>query len=176
MTHEELQQYVLNQFPGLEIVPMAYDLTFIIPLEKLIPFCEFLKNDPNLFFENLMCLTAVDNIDSLDVVYHLCSYRNKHRIAFKVRVTGENPEVPTVTHLWPGANWHERETYDLLGIKFAGHPDLRRILLADDWEGHPLRKNYTHWNLVPLPDDKTLVTKDYPDAVIQGTMPQFKKS
>lgn len=162
MNQEELQNRILEKYPKLEMAQLAYDPTFIVPLEQLIPFCEFLKNDPDLFFENLMSLTAVDNIDSMDVVYHLCSYRKKHKVGVKVRVTGDNPEVPTVTGLWPGAGWHERETFDLYGVVFKGHPDLRRILLADDWQGHPMRKNYTHWNLTPLPDDVTEVTKDYP--------------
>jgi NADH-quinone oxidoreductase subunit C len=162
MTQEELQNYILEKFPGLSLELSAHDLTLIIPLEKFRPFFEFLKNDPNLKFDNFMCMTAVDQGETLDVVYFLHSYEKRHRLAVKVKVNGDNPEVPTTTDLWPGANWHEREAYDLFGVKFLGHPDLRRILLPDDWEGHPMRKNYTHWNLVHLPDDKTLVTKDYP--------------
>ena len=85
----------------------------------------------------------------LEVVYHLSSFTLRHRFVLKLilprwkdGVAGQLPEVPTVSHIWATADWHERETFDLVGIMFTGHPDLRRILLAEDWEGHPLRKDY----------------------------------
>ena len=104
----------------------------------------FLRDDPVLAFGSLMCLSGVDwpQKGKLEVVYHLCSMTHHHRIVLKVEVPREDPRVPSVEKVWPTANWHEREAYDLLGIIFEGHSDLRRILLPEDWEGHPLRKDY----------------------------------
>ena len=92
-----------------------------------------------------MCLSGVDlspEDEDLSVVYHLFSDVHLHKVVIKAVVSKENPHLPTVENTWKTANWHEREAYDLFGIVFDGHSDLRRILLPDDWEGHPLRKNY----------------------------------
>jgi len=106
----------------------------------------FCKADPDLAFDNLMCLSAVDypkeNPPRMEVVYHLYSYAHLHTFALKVHVPREAPAVPTVEKTWGVANWHERECWDLFGIVFTGHSDMRRILLPDDWEGHPLRKDW----------------------------------
>ncbi len=102
-----------------------------------------LRQDPELLFDYLMCLSGVDNGKNiLSVVYHLSSMQHRHKITLKVEVPADKPEVPSVSSIWPTANWHEREAYDLIGIKFIGHPDLRRMLLPEDWDGHPLRKDY----------------------------------
>lgn len=102
-----------------------------------------LRQDPELLFDYLMCLSGVDNGKNiLSVVYHLSSMQHRHKITMKVEVPADKPEVPSVSSIWPTANWHEREAYDLIGIKFIGHPDLRRMLLPEDWDGHPLRKDY----------------------------------
>ncbi len=100
------------------------------------------KEDPELRFDFLSCLCGVDAHDSIFVVYHLYSYALRHSAVLKVRVHKGKPVTQTVTTVWRGANWFERETYDLFGVRFEGHPDLRRILLPDDWEGYPLRKEY----------------------------------
>ena len=106
----------------------------------------FVKSDPELALDNLMCLSAVDypkdDPPRLEVVYHLLSYAHGHTFVLKVHLPREAPRVPTVEGTWPVANWHEREAYDLFGIVFEGHSDLRRILLPDDWPGHPLRKDW----------------------------------
>lgn len=104
----------------------------------------FLKDEPSLAFDWLANLGGVDYAadDKMAVVYDLWSVRHRHTFAVKVFCARREPAVPSVASLWRAADWHERETYDLLGIDFPGHPDLRRILLADDWEGHPLRKDY----------------------------------
>jgi len=106
----------------------------------------FCKSDPELAFDNLMCLSGVDfpkeNPPRMEVVYHLYSYVHLHTFALKVQLPRESPALPTVEGVWGVANWHERECFDLLGIVFLGHSDLRRILLPDDWEGHPLRKDW----------------------------------
>ena len=102
-----------------------------------------LRQDPEFQFDYLMCLSGVDNGKNiLSVVYHLSSMQHRHKITVKVEVPVDKPEVPSVSSIWPTANWHEREAYDLIGIKFTGHPDLRRMLLPEDWDGHPLRKDY----------------------------------
>jgi NADH-quinone oxidoreductase subunit C len=106
----------------------------------------FCKADPDLALDNLMCLSAVDYPKAepprIEVVYHLFSYRHLHGFVLKVHLPREDPRVPTVEGVWGVANWHEREAYDLLGVVFEGHSDLRRILLPDDWTGHPLRKDW----------------------------------
>lgn len=164
MKPEELQSTIQKSYPKLETLgeEASRDLTFLVPASEFIAFCTFLKNDPQLLFENVMSVTAVDELERIDLVCHLNSYAKRHRITVKVPLSRENPKIPTLTGLWPGANWHERETFDLYGVVFEGHPDLRRILLDDTWEGHPMRKGYKHWNLIPLPDDVTEVDKDYP--------------
>ena len=103
----------------------------------------FLRDETALQFDYCSCLSGMDyNNGSLGVVYHLCSLVHKHSIVLKALCTKENPHVQSVSAVWGTANWHEREAFDLIGIVFDEHPDLRRILLPDDWEGHPLRKDY----------------------------------
>jgi NADH-quinone oxidoreductase subunit C len=129
---------------------------------RLVEICTFLRDDPRLRFDLLNCISGVDYLETdpkkvakagfephLEVVYHLSSYTHKHRFVLKLLlprwkdgVEGQLPEVQTVSGVWATADWHERETYDLCGVMFTGHPDLRRILLAEDWEGYPLRKDY----------------------------------
>lgn len=104
----------------------------------------FLRHDPELAFDWLANLSGVDYVadNQLCVVYDLWSFEHRHSFAIKVFCDRENPRIASVTSHWPAANWHEREAFDLLGIEFIGHPDLRRILLNDDWVGYPLRKDY----------------------------------
>ena len=107
-------------------------------------FAEFLLRDPSLKLDWLQCLSGVDYVadDKMCCVYDLYSFDLKHIFAVKVFCPRETPEIPSVADLWPAADWQEREAYDMFGITFPGHPDLRRILCADDWEGFPLRKDY----------------------------------
>jgi NADH-quinone oxidoreductase subunit C len=107
---------------------------------------EFLRNDPALKMDWLANLTGLDYVadDQMAVVYDLGSFDHKHSFAVKVLMSRQNPHIVSVVDLWKTADWHEREAFDLLGIQFDGHPDLRRILLADDWVGHPLRKDYVY--------------------------------
>jgi len=116
---------------------------FFADADKIDVICMFLRDEESLQFDNLSCLSGVDyDKDNLAVVYHLISYVHNHRLVLKTLAPKSNPVVKTVTDVWAAANWHEREAYDLIGINFEGHPDLRRILLPEDWEGHPLRKDY----------------------------------
>jgi NADH-quinone oxidoreductase subunit C len=105
--------------------------------------CTFLRDDSELQFDYLSCLSGVDyNNGTLGIVYHLNSMVHKHKIVLKTFCSKENPHIQSVSGVWGTANWHEREVFDLFGIIIDGHPDLRRILLPDDWEGNPLRKDY----------------------------------
>ena len=105
-----------------------------------------------LGFERFGMVTAVDNGDDFELVYRLQSSRFGVGMFLKTEVPRDEPAIPTLTDLWPAADWQEREVYDLMGIEFVGHPDLRRILLPDDWEGHPLRKDYHDDFVIPRPD------------------------
>jgi NADH-quinone oxidoreductase subunit C len=102
----------------------------------------FLKSDPRLLMDHLELLGGVDFKDRVEVVYVVNSVRNNHRYTIKCKLPRDNPNLSTVESVWSVANWHEREAYDMFGIVFEGHSDLRRILCPDDWEGYPLRKDY----------------------------------
>ena len=104
----------------------------------------WLRDEPELGFDCLSNLSGVDRKaeDAIEVYYHLFSYAHRHRIALRVSTSRLDPVVPTLVDVWPIANWLERECFDLLGVRFAGHPDLRRILMPEDWVGHPLRKDF----------------------------------
>jgi NADH-quinone oxidoreductase subunit C len=104
----------------------------------------FLKEDPALAFDSLMCLSGVDYKDRFAVAYHLHSLSHRHAVGVKAFLPRETPSLPTVDDVWPAANFQEREAFDLFGIVFTGSKDLRRILLPEDWEGHPLRKDYKY--------------------------------
>jgi NADH-quinone oxidoreductase subunit C len=142
--HERLQARF-----GEKVVSAALDGPSpyaVVATEAIAEIAAFVKSDPELAFDNLMCLSGVDypkeKPPRMEVVYHLLSYRHGHTFALKVHLDREQPAVPTVEGVWGVANFHERETWDLLGIDFPGHSDLRRILLPDDWQGHPLRKDW----------------------------------
>jgi len=105
---------------------------------------QFLFEQPELDFKSLMCLSGVDNKDNFVVVYHLFSMKHGHKITLKIETPKDCPSVPTVENIWQGANWLEREVFDLFGINFEGHSNLVRIMMPDDWVGHPLRKDYQY--------------------------------
>jgi NADH-quinone oxidoreductase subunit C len=107
--------------------------------------CALLRDNPACPFNFLSDVTCVDwlpNEPRFEVIYHLLSIAKKERVRLKVRLDGTSPAVESVTSVWPGANYFEREVYDLFGVRFTGHPYLRRILMPEDWEGYPLRKDY----------------------------------
>jgi NADH-quinone oxidoreductase subunit C len=121
------------------------ELTIYIRQQNLRRVCEFLRDAPDLRFQFLSDITAVDLYPKeprFEVVYHLLSLDTAERVRLKVRVSGADPQVDSMIRVWPCANAFEREVFDLFGIRFEGHPYLRRILMPEDWEGHPLRKDY----------------------------------
>ena len=129
-----------------EVIEAFGEVTVMVPREYIVEVCSFLKTSPNSRFDFLADLCGVDRgveeEPRFEVNYHLFSTITFQRLRLKVVVTEQDVHVPTVTGVWRTANWHERETYDLMGIIFDGHPDLRRILLPDDWQGHALRKDF----------------------------------
>jgi NADH-quinone oxidoreductase subunit C len=116
-----------------------------LPAEYILPVCEFLWNNPSTYFDSLSCLTAIDQgpeAGKMEVIYTLYSIPNHVTLHLRVMLDREKPSVSSVSSVWRTADWHEREAFDFYGIQFEGHPDLRRILLPEDWEGYPLRKDY----------------------------------
>jgi NADH-quinone oxidoreductase subunit C len=161
-TPEEVYNILKAKFNGA-IVDFKTDQPFeqliIVDPKEINKVGQFLKDDEELFFNSLMNLSGVDEANgekvqdadgstvikggTLSVYYHLYSIKHNHKVTLKVYTERENPEIETVSFVWRTADWHEREAYDMLGIKFLHHPDLRRILLPDDWEGGaPLRKDF----------------------------------
>jgi NADH-quinone oxidoreductase subunit C len=160
---------------------------------KIAEAARLLRDDERLLFDQLMCLSGIDwdgydeegkgksvailgytedgqpetgdhvATGDLGVAYHLYSHRRRHKFTLRLKVPRDAAEVPSVGEIWATARWHEREAWDLLGIRFTGHPDLRRILLEDHWQGHPLRKDYVmpdRWDSVPL-DGKPLAVNPF---------------
>ncbi|MCF6150350.1 MAG: NADH-quinone oxidoreductase subunit C [Candidatus Kuenenia sp.] len=147
MNIDSVVALVKSNFP--EAVINYYDfrgeLTFVIEKEQITTVAAFFKKNQELDCNYLSDLCGVDKIKTdgiFEVVYHLYSIQKKHRVRLKVPLPSDNPTISTVTTIWNTANWHERETYDMFGIQFQGHPDLRKILMPEDFEGHPLRKDY----------------------------------
>jgi NADH-quinone oxidoreductase subunit C len=119
------------------------ELTLEIAPAKIVRACQFLKDE--LKFVRLSTIAGVDRYPGeprFEVVYHLHSLERNELLRVKCRLPGANPEIDSVTGVWRGADWYERETFDLFGVRFRNHPDLRRIMMPDDWQGHPLRKDY----------------------------------
>jgi len=157
---DRLKENFPNQVTGADLE--AIDPWIAVTPDGLVDVCRYLRDDAGLRFNMLSCITCVDYFYAdekkaakapwephLEVVYHLWSVPNKQSLVIKVMLPrwkdgqeGELPEVPSVVEVWRTADWHERETYDLSGIHFTGHPDLKRILCPEDWVGYPLRKDY----------------------------------
>lgn len=147
-----LIQDLQSKFGVENILPMEGGLqqTIILPKDILVDVCRYLRDDSKYYFDFLSNITAVDYFpeNRFAVVYNLASLPFQRQLTLRVELTMENrdknnlPEVPSVSSVWRTADWHEREAFDLMGIFFSGHPDLRRILLPDDWQGFPLRKDY----------------------------------
>jgi NADH-quinone oxidoreductase subunit C len=142
-----IAEVLSGAFPdaAFEIGSATDQPTIVVPAGLIVEVCTVVSGEPDLRFVFLADLTAVDwwpGEPRFEVVYHFASFYHRSRLRLKVRLRGENPHVATVSDIWPAANWLEREVWDLFGIVFDGHPDLRRLLMPEDWEGHPLRKDY----------------------------------
>jgi len=151
---QQLRQFAPDAIGAVE--EYRGDLTVTVRKQEIVRICEFLKADPTLAFDMLIDLLGVDMYrpeGRFEVVYNLYSIANKTYLRLKVSVEEDDPVVPTLTGVWPAANWHERETYDMFGIKFAGHPDLRRFYMPEEFEYYPLRKDFP---LTGIPDSLTL--------------------
>ena len=146
------------------------ETTVTVKSERIVEVCTFLRDDPDLKYDQLTFVSAVDNLarngqsadgHRFEAVYQLHSLTHRRRLRLKAPLQGDAPRIASVVPVWPAANWHERETYDLMGVVFEGHPDLRRIMMPDDWVGHPLRKDY------PLGGDPVAFTVNLDDPAMQ---------
>ena len=158
MTFEEIVAFLDAKASGKASV-IEGKTVISVPLENWSEISTLLKNESKLDFDYLMCISAYDKGDNkvYGAAYNFYSTGNNHYL--EVRVEAEDGmSIPSVVELWKTADWHEREAYDMMGIKFEGHPDLKRILLSEDWEGYPLRKDYKepdYYHGVPIPKDKS---------------------
>ena len=151
MTNEEIKQSVTALFPGVTYDETGEFLNILINSTELRPLMKALRSDKAFRFDYMFCLTCVDWKTHLTMVYHLLSKTHRHNIVVKAKIADiNNPEIETVCDLWKTADFHEREVYDLFGVKFLNHPDLRRILLDEEWDGYPLRKNYVDENMIEI--------------------------
>ena len=128
-----------------EVLEFRGERTLVVPRSHLRRVSDFLCREPDLAFNFLSDISAVDRFPvepRFELNYHLLSIQHRAVLRLRVRAHGNDPVVPSVTTVWTTANWHEREIFDLFGVRFEGHPDLRRILMPEDWEGYPLRKDY----------------------------------
>lgn len=160
----------IAQITGSAITPALHKGNYLgldIEREHLVAICRFLRDQ--LGFDLLACISGVDMMDHLETVYHVRSIARSQLLQLRVRIDRELPEVDSVVSVWPTANWLERETYDLFGIRFTGHPDLRRMLLDDDFEGFPLLKDFRQ---VPLTVKPRATTQIDPNLAISDKFQQ----
>ena len=151
MTNEEIKQSVSALFPAVTYDETSEFLNLLIDAADLKPLMLALRNNKEYSFDFLFCLTCIDWKTHLMMVYHLLSKTHRHNIVVKAKIPDvNNPQIETVSNIWQTANFHEREVYDLFGVKFLNHPDLRRILLDENWDGYPLRKNYVDENMITI--------------------------
>jgi len=148
LTAERVAERLREKFPGAAVRPVTgeamRDVGIEVSADRLVEIATFLRDEREFEFAFLSWIAGVDWLPAeprFEVVYGLLSLAHNARLNLRVRVPEENPRLPSVVAVWPTANWHERETYDFYGIEFTGHPDLRRILLPEDWVGWPLRKD-----------------------------------
>ncbi len=168
MTAQEIHDRIQEKFPGTieEFDDSVLQPYIKVKADNFNQLAQYLRDDETMDFDYLMNLSGVDYGEELGVVYHLLSMKHRHKIILKVNVSRENGEIPTVADLWRTADWHEREVFDLYGINFTDHPDMRRILLPDDWDGYPLRKDYV------TPETYNGITIAHPD--MKGTADEEK--
>jgi NADH-quinone oxidoreductase subunit C len=147
MDLEKVVNKVKKNFPEsiLEASTFREEITLHVRADDILSLCRFLYDDAEFSFDFLTDLCGVDlypREPRFQIIYHLCAMKTKQRLRLKISLPGTNPHVASVVSVWKAANWLEREAFDMYGIRFDGHPDLRRILLTPEWQGHPLRKDY----------------------------------
>ena len=143
MTTEDLKNKITQLLPSAVFEEGGEWLNIQVAANDLPAFAQQLRNDPELHFDYLFCLTCVDWKTHLTMVYHLDSTVHRHNVVIKVKLDAQQPQVPTVSHIWRTAEFHEREVYEMFGVDFKDHPDLRLLILPDGWEGkNPLRKDF----------------------------------
>ena len=151
MTKEELKAAVTTSIPSATFDETGEFLNAIISPADFLPLMKEFRTKPEFNFDFLFCLTCVDWKTHFMMVYHLFSRDHKHQLVLKVKIDDRtNPQTETVCHIWRTAEFHEREVFDLFGIKFLNHPDLRRIFLDENWPGYPLRKDYVDENMIEI--------------------------
>lgn len=142
MTNEELKSTLGELIPSAAFEEGGEWINLYVPLEEWKPVARQLRHHPSLQLDYLFCLTCIDWKTHFTIVYHLSSTAVRHNIVVKVKADRNNPTIETVSDIWRTAEFHEREVYDLFGVTFLHHPDLRRLIMPDDWKGWPLRKDY----------------------------------
>lgn len=144
LTFKQVYEKLKEKFPDgvVSVVECPGDPYCVVKAGSLLEIATWLKTDPEMQFDLLSCVCGTDDRKNLWSVYHLYSVPKNHKAVIKVQLDRENPSVPSLVPLWKAADWHERETYDMYGIVYQDHPDLRRILLPEDWPGYPMRKDY----------------------------------
>ncbi len=148
MQPDEVSGIIRAKFP--EVKEEAGTRDIVVPKDSLSEVARYVRNLP-LALDNLHCITAIDRKEKMELVYILYSLGEHHGVTLKVCLTSEDLNVASLSALWKSANWLEREVYDLFGITFSGHPDLRRILNPYDWKEYPLRKDYSHPDFIAKP-------------------------
>jgi NADH-quinone oxidoreductase subunit C len=157
---ERILDKLRTKFSDLKVDEFRGELTIIVKKDDIVDVCKFLKEDGELQFDYIVDICGVDYFTEKDrfaVVYNIWSLKNKFRLRLKVFVDESDLVVPSVTSVWSGANWHEREVFDMFGIKFSGHPDLRRIYMPEEYQYYPLRKDFPLLGIpgsIPLPGQK----------------------
>jgi len=164
---KSIENLLRQEFSDIELTVLENSMPdgFLISFKNIHAICSFLHANENTYFDHLACLTAIDNGEeenSMEVIYTLYSIPKNIHLTLKVVLDRSNPVIDSISNIWGGANWHEREAFDLFGIQFTKHPDLRRILLPADWVGHPMRKDYK--------EDETYhgMTIEHPDKLEEG--------
>ena len=143
MLNEELKTKITELLPSATFEEGGEWLNINIESKDWLPLAQQLRNDDSLFFDYLFCLTCIDWKTHLTIVYHLSSTKYRHNIVIRSKLDRENPEIETVSPIWRTADFHEREVYEMFGVNFLNHPDLRLLILPDGWEGkNPMRKDF----------------------------------
>lgn len=151
MNKEELKIAITEILPEITFDETGEFLNVFVPATSLLPFMNSIRSNNNFEMDYLFCLTCIDWKDHFMMVYHLHSKKHRHEFVVKAKLENrENPEIESLSGIWKTADFHEREVFDLFGITFLHHPDLRRIFMDDNWKGFPLRKDYMDENMIEI--------------------------